>query len=190
MPALLNNGGGGGGEEEAEQQLELTQKIARVLDEVRSSHATHLRKLKELSALRSRSSVSSEKFFAAFCTALTPLFDFQRRTSSAERIIRFVAIFAGERDSKNASHSDAFLEQFLRFLLVAAVAANKTARIRACQIISEVIWENGTKIVWDIMKIYNYFMQFYECDHLFEMYFVFFFRSELDKTITRVPGFE
>nr|GMC62438.1 condensin complex subunit 3 [Ipomoea batatas] len=138
MPALLNHDGAGG-EEEAEQQLELTQKIARVLDEVRSSHATHLRKLKELSALRSRSSVSSEKFFAAFCTALTPLFDFQRRTSSAERIIRFVAIFAGERDSKNASHSDAFLEQFLRFLLVAAVAANRTARIRACQIISEII---------------------------------------------------
>ncbi|CAH9070046.1 unnamed protein product [Cuscuta epithymum] len=137
MPATPNNGGSPG--DEVNQRHKLCRKIARVLDEVRSSQVTHLRKLKELSALRFHSSVSTESFFAAFSTALTQIFDFQRRTASAERIIRFVAIFAGVRDPKNASDSDPFLEQFLRFLLVAAEASNRMVRIRACHIISEII---------------------------------------------------
>ncbi|VFQ99691.1 unnamed protein product [Cuscuta campestris] len=137
MPATPSSGGSAGDGEK--RRLKLAQKVTRVFDEVRSSHATHLRKLKELSALRFHSSVTPENFFAAFCTALTPIFDFQQRTSSAERIIRFVAIFAGARDPKKASDGDSFLEQFLRFLLVAAVASNRTVRIRACQIISEII---------------------------------------------------
>ncbi|OIT00996.1 PREDICTED: condensin complex subunit 3 [Nicotiana attenuata] len=124
--------------DEEELHKKLTEKISRVLDEARSSNAIHQRKLKELSAIRSDTK-SPEKFSGAFSRALTPLFDFQRRTASAERIIRFVAVFASVRDGKNASDCDAFLEKFLEFLLVAAVAANKTARIRACQIISEII---------------------------------------------------
>ncbi|TMW94956.1 hypothetical protein EJD97_009578 [Solanum chilense] len=124
--------------DEEELQRKLTEKVARVLDDARSSQATHLRKLKELLALRSATK-SSEKFFDAFSRALTPIFDFQRRTASAERIIRFVTVFATARDAKSASDCDEFLERFLKFLLVAAVAANKTARIRACQIISEII---------------------------------------------------
>ncbi|CAK9168301.1 unnamed protein product [Ilex paraguariensis] len=121
---------------EDEEQKRLMQKIARVLDETRVSFATHNRKLKDLSALRASSPL---KFFASFFKTLTPLFNFQRRNASAERIVRFVAIFTCARDSNNASVCDAFLEEFLRFLLVAAMAANKTARFRACQIISEII---------------------------------------------------
>ncbi|CAL5373808.1 unnamed protein product [Camellia sinensis] len=121
-------------ENEAEKRM--MQKIARVLDETRASHATHIRKLKDLSTIRSSSPLL---FFSAFSKALTPLFIFQRRNASSERIVRFVAIFASNRDSNNAPLSDSFLDSLLRFLLVATSAANRTVRFRACQIISEII---------------------------------------------------
>ncbi|PPD78173.1 hypothetical protein GOBAR_DD24903 [Gossypium barbadense] len=41
------------------------------------------------------------------------------------------------RDPNDTSTGNEFLEEFLKFLLVGATAANKTARFRACQIISE-----------------------------------------------------
>ena len=118
--------------EEREEEKQLKQKIAKILEETRTSYATHNRKLKELSALRSRSS-SPLQFFSAFSKTLTPLFTLQRRVASTERVVRFVSIFASA-----SVDSDAFLEEFLRFLLVAAAAANKTARFRACQMVSEV----------------------------------------------------
>ncbi|KAL3838711.1 hypothetical protein ACJIZ3_023302 [Penstemon smallii] len=117
-----------------QQRRELSFKIARVLDDVRSSHATHIRKLKELTALRF-STPSPVEFCAAFCKTLTPLLNFHRRTASAERIIKFASIFACSRSAED----DEFLENFLKFLLVAAAADNKTARFRACQIVSEII---------------------------------------------------
>ncbi|WOL13772.1 condensin complex subunit 3 isoform X1 [Canna indica] len=120
-----------------EEQKRLAGEIARVLDECRLSHAVHPRKLKELSALRS--SAASRPFFPAFSRALAPLFDFPRRTVSSERAVRFISAFAARRDEKDAAASDAFLEEFLRFLLVAAAAAHRAARFRACQIISEII---------------------------------------------------
>ncbi|CAL9136566.1 unnamed protein product [Musa textilis] len=126
----------------AEEDRRLAGEIARVLDECRLSHAVHPRKLKELSALRSASAADAHPglcFFAAFSRAVTPLFDFPRRTVSSERAVRFVSAFAARRDEKDAVVCDAFLEEFLRFLLVAAAAAHRPARFRACQIISEII---------------------------------------------------
>ncbi|KAL2337259.1 hypothetical protein Fmac_011705 [Flemingia macrophylla] len=104
-------------------------KLAVILDEARSSYATHNRKLKELSLLRSKST-SPSHFFSAFSKTLTPLFDFHRRLASADRIVSFVSNFAAAAD-------DEFLDHFLKFLLAAAAASNKTARYRACQIVSE-----------------------------------------------------
>lgn len=121
---------------EEEEEKQLSRKIARVLDECRLSYAVHPRKLKELSAIRSSSSLP--RFFSSFSKTLKPLFDFPRKSTSAERIVRFVSIFAARREEKNATDCDAFLEEFLTFLLTAADAANKTARSRSCQIISEV----------------------------------------------------
>ncbi|KAK9091471.1 hypothetical protein Sjap_024648 [Stephania japonica] len=124
--------------EEQEQKL-LSQHIARVLDEARSSNAVHNRKLKDLSLLRSSSPL---RFFSAFITALNPLFDFQRRSSSAERVVRFVAAFAAacrNGRSGEGEEFEAFLEEFLRLLIAGSSAANKTARFRSCQIISEII---------------------------------------------------
>ncbi|THU47350.1 hypothetical protein C4D60_Mb09t14560 [Musa balbisiana] len=126
----------------AEEERRLAGEIGRVLDECRLSHAVHPRKLKELSALRSASAADAHPglcFFAAFTRAVTPLFDFPRRTVSSERAVRFVSAFAARRDEKDAVVCDAFLEEFLRFLLVAAAAAHRPARFRACQIISEII---------------------------------------------------
>ena len=142
----------------AEEESQLMQKIAKIVDEASASNATHNRKLKDLSSLRSKSNSSSSPslFFLAFSKTLIPLFSFQRRAPSAERIIRFVSAFATYRDPKHNSNSDAFLEDFLRFLLAATAAADKTARLRACQIFSEVIsvcLEIGTQLNFQIFKV-------------------------------------
>ncbi|XP_052197858.1 uncharacterized protein LOC127804849 isoform X2 [Diospyros lotus] len=139
-------------ETEKEVEKRLMQKIARIFDETRASKATHIRKLKDLSALRSSS--YALRFFSAFSKALTPLFNFSRNNASTERMVRFVAIFVCSRDAKNASVCDSFLEAFLQFLLVASASANKNARFRACQIISEIIMQlpDGAEVsneVWD-----------------------------------------
>ncbi|KZV49788.1 condensin complex subunit 3 [Dorcoceras hygrometricum] len=124
--------------EEHQQQLrKFSSKIAKVLDEARISQATHIRKLKELADFRS--SRPPIEFIGAFSRAITPLFNFHRRTASADRIIKFVAVFACSRNAKDAASCDEFLENFLRFLILASGAANKTVRFRACQIISEII---------------------------------------------------
>ncbi|KAM7279925.1 hypothetical protein ACFE04_007059 [Oxalis oulophora] len=112
----------------------LIQKIATILEESKASYAIHNRKIKELSSLR-RSQITL--FSSAFTKTLTPLFLIQRRTASSERVIRFVSIFASQLESDD--DDDSFLEYFLNFLIVAAGAANKTARFRACHIISEII---------------------------------------------------
>lgn len=121
--------------QELEQQRQLSLRIAKLFDEVWASNATHIRKLKELAVLRSSS--TSTEFCAAVYRALTPVFNFQSRTASAERIIKFISVFACSRGGEG-DLGDEFLEGFLRFLLFAAAAANKTARFRACQIVSEV----------------------------------------------------
>ncbi|KAI5336390.1 hypothetical protein L3X38_015657 [Prunus dulcis] len=121
-----------------EEEKSLMLKIAQILNDARTSNATHNRKLKELSALRSKTS-SSSLFFSAFCKTLTPFFAFQRRTASAERTVRFISSFATARDSGPASQCDAFLEDFLRFLLPVSAAVNRTHRFRACQIVSSII---------------------------------------------------
>ncbi|CAB4302517.1 unnamed protein product [Prunus armeniaca] len=131
--AESKNGGRDGGRREV-----LNAQITQILNDARTSNATHNRKLKELSALRSKTS-SSSLFFSAFCKTLTPLFAFQRRTASAERTVRFISAFAMARDSGPASQCDAFLEDFLRFLLPVSAAANRTHRFRACQIVSLII---------------------------------------------------
>ena len=116
-----------------EEDKPLKRKIAETLDEARVSNAIHHRKCKDLHALRRSKTPSS--FFNSFSKALLPLFAFQRRTSSSERVVRFISAFAAARDSDAAS----FLDDFLRFLLAAASnASNRTPRFRACQIISEV----------------------------------------------------
>ncbi|PPD67548.1 hypothetical protein GOBAR_DD35573 [Gossypium barbadense] len=116
---------------------QLIRKIAKIVDEAKASNATHLRKLKELSAVRSKSP-SVRQFSVAFTKTLTPLFQILKRTATVERVVRFVSAFSSARDPNDTSASDEFLEEFLKFLLVGATAANKTARFRACQIISEV----------------------------------------------------
>ncbi|KAL2330551.1 hypothetical protein Fmac_018132 [Flemingia macrophylla] len=104
-------------------------KIAAILDEARSSYATHNRKLRELSLLRSKSPSPSHLFFD-FSKTLTPLFDFHRRLASADRVVSFVSTFAAATD-------DEFLDHFLKFLIAAATASNKTTRYRAWQITKE-----------------------------------------------------
>ncbi|KAB2057612.1 hypothetical protein ES319_A11G179900v1 [Gossypium barbadense] len=117
---------------------QLIRKIAKIVDEAKASNASHLRKLKELSAVRSKSP-SVHQFSVAFTKTLTPLFHILKRTATMERVVRFVSAFSSARDPNDTSASDEFLEEFLKFLLVGATAANKTARFRACQIISEII---------------------------------------------------
>ncbi|KAH9624926.1 hypothetical protein KSS87_008375, partial [Heliosperma pusillum] len=127
---------------EMDEHKQLTRKIATIFEESKVSYAIHNRKLKELAILRSSSSstTSLNNFFTCFCKAVSPLFLFQRRSPSAERVVRFVSSFACFADSKNGDDVDhTFLEDFLSFLLSAVSSANKTARFRSCQIISEVI---------------------------------------------------
>ncbi|KAG9444465.1 hypothetical protein H6P81_015805 [Aristolochia fimbriata] len=117
-------------------EMDFCLQVSQILNDCRHSYAVQRRKIKELAALQSSAGLP---FFAILSKALIPLFDFPRRTASAERVMRFVAIFVTRRNEKNPSLSDAFLEEFMRFLLLAANAASKNARFRACQIISEII---------------------------------------------------
>ncbi|KAL9230904.1 hypothetical protein vseg_006195 [Gypsophila vaccaria] len=121
--------------ETEQKDAQLTLKIGTILEDSKASYASHNRKLRELSKLKS----SSNNFFTCFRIAVLPLFCFQRRTPSAERVIRFVSTFSCFTGSSNAAFDHSFLEDFLRFLLSAVSSANKTARFRSCQIISEVI---------------------------------------------------
>lgn len=132
-----------GEESETASDLHLLHKIAKILNDTRTSYATLNRKLKELAALRrSDESSSIRRFSSVFFKTLTPLFAAaQRRTAAAERIVRFVAEFACLRSSSDGGDSDCdeFLDEFLRFLIPGSVAANRNARFRACHIISEII---------------------------------------------------
>ncbi|KAL8127550.1 hypothetical protein AgCh_014454 [Apium graveolens] len=112
----------------SEEENRIIENIGRILEEAKASNATHIRKLKDLSSIKSSSPLN---FFSAFSKTLAPLFNYQRRVASAERIVRFVSAFATTPDC------DEFLQDFVRLLIVATAAANKTARFRACQIISE-----------------------------------------------------
>ncbi|CAN6830640.1 unnamed protein product [Brassica oleracea] len=134
----------------ASADLHLLHKIAKILNDTRTSYATHNRKLRELASLRSKLSPSDSddespplrRFSSVFFKTLTPLFAAaQRRTAAAERIVRFVAEFAclGSNSDGGDSDCDEFLDGFLRFLIPGSVAANRNARFRACQIISEII---------------------------------------------------
>ncbi|KAF8105973.1 hypothetical protein N665_0149s0003 [Sinapis alba] len=137
------------GEDSETADLHLLHKIAKILNDTRTSYATHNRKLKELAALRSELSPSDSdesssirRFSSVFFKTLTPLFiAAQRRTAAAERIVRFVAEFACLRGNSDGGDSecDEFLDEFLRFLIPGSAAANRNARFRACHIISEII---------------------------------------------------
>ncbi|KAL2922343.1 Condensin complex subunit 3, partial [Bienertia sinuspersici] len=123
--------------EQDKHEQELTRKIAVILDDTKASYAVHNRKVKELFNLRSS---SPQSFSSSFNNAILPVFSFQRRTASAERIVRFISTFACFNDSQKSSIDDnEFLEAFLRFLLSAFTSTNKTARFRSCQITSEII---------------------------------------------------
>ncbi|KAL0921586.1 hypothetical protein M5K25_008672 [Dendrobium thyrsiflorum] len=124
-------------QEKMAEDHRLARQIAEILDECRLSHAVHTRKLKELTAIRS--TVPNDRFFPSFARAIKPLFDLSRRTPSSERAVRFVAAFAARFDENNAFACDAFLEEFLRFLLIGTNAAHRAARFRSCHIISEII---------------------------------------------------
>ncbi|WVZ81718.1 hypothetical protein U9M48_029062 [Paspalum notatum var. saurae] len=119
----------------------LAREVARVLDECCASLAVHPRKLRELAALRSSSggAGAGDRFLSAFCTAVTPLFDFSRRSAGSDRATCFVAAFASASASSADGGDDGFLEGFLRFLIKASEAAHRPARSRACQIVSEII---------------------------------------------------
>ncbi|KAK8968713.1 hypothetical protein KSP40_PGU000471 [Platanthera guangdongensis] len=103
----------------------LSQQIAQILDECQLSHAVHSRKLKELAALRS--SGPPNCFFPSFSSAIIPLFEFSRWRPSSESAVRFIAAFAARCDPRHAVACNAFLEEFLRFLLTGAQAAHLTA---------------------------------------------------------------
>ncbi|KAK3128880.1 hypothetical protein QOZ80_6BG0467700 [Eleusine coracana subsp. coracana] len=159
-PAATVPGAGAG----TDESKRLAREVARVLDECRASLAVHPRKLRELAALRASSSSGGGgkgRFLPAFCIAITPLFDLARRSANSDRAARFVAAFASASASADGG-GDGFLEGFLRFLIVASGATHRPARLRACQIISEIIMrlpddaEVGDEVwdeVIDCMKI-------------------------------------
>ncbi|GJN00126.1 hypothetical protein PR202_ga17289 [Eleusine coracana subsp. coracana] len=136
-PAAAVPGAGAG----TDESKRLAREVARVLDECRASLAVHPRKLRELAALRASSSSGGGgkgRFLPAFCIAITPLFDLARRSASSDRAARFVAAFASASASADGG-GGGFLEGFLRFLVVASGATHRPARLRACQIMSEII---------------------------------------------------
>ncbi|PUZ61624.1 hypothetical protein GQ55_4G291100 [Panicum hallii var. hallii] len=132
--AAVASAGAGAGD-----SARLAREVARVLDDCRASLAVHQRKLRELAAIRAASGGGGGRFLRAFCVAVTPLFDLARRSAGSDRAARFVAAFASASASSADGGGDGFLEGFIRFLITASEAAHRPARLRACQIISEII---------------------------------------------------
>jgi condensin complex subunit 3 len=122
----------------AGESARLAREVARVLDDCRASLAVHQRKLRELAAIRAGPGGSGGRFLPAFCVAVTPLFDLARRSAGSDRAARFISAFASASASSADGGGDGFLEGFIRFLITASKAAHRPARLRACQIISEV----------------------------------------------------
>ncbi|XP_039845098.1 condensin complex subunit 3-like isoform X2 [Panicum virgatum] len=123
----------------AGESARLAREVARVLDDCRASLAVHQRKLRELAAIRAGPGGSGGRFLPAFCVAVTPLFDLARRSAGSDRAARFISAFASASASSADGGGDGFLEGFIRFLITASKAAHRPARLRACQIISEII---------------------------------------------------
>ncbi|RLN12501.1 hypothetical protein C2845_PM09G07030 [Panicum miliaceum] len=132
-PAAAVAGAGAG------ESARLAREVARVLDDCCASLAVHQRKLRELAAIRAAPGGGGGRFLRAFCVAVTPLFDLARRSAGSDRAARFVAAFASASASSADGGGDGFLEGFIRFLITASEAAHRPARLRACQIISEII---------------------------------------------------
>ncbi|XP_031491341.1 uncharacterized protein LOC116258361 [Nymphaea colorata] len=124
-------------EEGRSGRTQLLERIGRILNECQHSFAAHGRKLKEMGCLRSSSHPDLD-FTHCWTTMLSPLFATVKRAPSTERLVRFVALFAV---SEAARPGDAFLEDFLRFLLASSAASNKAVRFRSCQIVSEIMMQ-------------------------------------------------
>ncbi|KAF3786860.1 Condensin complex subunit 3 [Nymphaea thermarum] len=124
-------------EEARSGRTQLCERIGRILNECQHSLAVHGRKLKEMGCLRSTSHPDLD-FTHCWTSTLSPLFATVKRAPSTERLVRFVALFAV---SEAARPGDAFLEDFLRFLLASSAASNKAVRFRSCQIVSEIMMQ-------------------------------------------------
>ncbi|KAI3964221.1 hypothetical protein MKW92_011255 [Papaver armeniacum] len=125
-----------------DQKLFMSETV-KIIDACRQLHVVLTLKSKEL-----RSSSFSPKKFSVSKT-LIPQSDLQKKLDSIERNVRFISTFAFRRDKKSGSSlRDEFPEEFIRFLLIGAVSENETAKIRSCQLISELC----DKVI-DCMKI-------------------------------------
>ncbi|MCO5614540.1 hypothetical protein L7F22_068823 [Adiantum nelumboides] len=111
--------------------------IAGMLNECQQSTGVHTRRAKELLAWRSHHKDGT--FLTHLWKSLLPLFTIFKREPAAERLVKFVVTFVTLRDEKHGAECDAFLEEFFGLLLFSADSANKAVRLRACQILSEII---------------------------------------------------
>lgn len=110
--------------------------VTRILNECQHSQGVHARRAKELVAWRSE---HREGFLTDLWKCLLPLFTVFKREPAVERLVKFVVTFVTLRDEKHGGECDAFLEEFFGLLLFSTDATNKVVRLRACQILSEVI---------------------------------------------------
>ncbi|XP_024527782.1 condensin complex subunit 3 isoform X2 [Selaginella moellendorffii] len=127
--------------------------LVRIFNECQQTHASHRRHLKDL--VKSRRQQDQQEFAGLFKRFVTPIFDVMKKEPAVERIVKFVASVVTFRD-ENAAECDAFLEDFVDFLLSAVDSSNKSVRYRSCQILSEVIMMLGedTEVnaeLWDEM---------------------------------------
>eukprot|EP00250_Pteridium_aquilinum_P000880 c11059_g1_i1 orf=140-3382(+) len=111
--------------------------MARILNECQQSAGVHARRAKELVAWRSQHKDGA--FLTHLWKSLLPLFTVFKREPAAERLVKFVVTFVTLRNEKQGAECDAFLEEFFGLLLFSTDSANKAVRLRACQILSEVI---------------------------------------------------
>ena len=109
--------------------------IPRTLNECQHAQTPHLRTIKELVKCRSEHPAD---FLPVWCQCLRPVFLVQEKELSVERVVKYVSAFAAYRNEEHEQECDAFVEDFLKHLLLLTNAANKTVRYRACQLIAEV----------------------------------------------------
>ncbi|KAK9849796.1 hypothetical protein WJX84_000078 [Apatococcus fuscideae] len=110
--------------------------VADLLNDCQKSPAAHSRSAKLLWELALQ---EPERCLEEVCSCLKHVLLIEEYQAQAERIIRFMGVFASQRTEGHEEDCDSFLDELLLQLLAAASVKDKAVRFRTCQILGSIM---------------------------------------------------